>query len=91
MVRIERMLPGEAEGNVKPEDYGFGVITVEEPTGEEAAERIGKLYEEAKEQTGVSDPRIEHYLGELATGQARKPRRRLRGRLTRVEKAAKRS
>jgi hypothetical protein len=80
MMRIGRILPGELEGNINPEDYGIQVIKEEEPSGEEAAQRISEIYEGAKERSGVADPKLEKYLGELASGQvvhtARRPRRR---------------
>lgn len=61
------MLPGELEGTVNPEDFGFDVIKDEELTGSEAADEMRKFYEGAKERSGVADPLVEQRIGELAT------------------------
>lgn len=62
MIRIERTLPGELEGDIDPEDYGFDVITEEPPSRQERTERVGRLYAQAKERTGVVIPSLEPYL-----------------------------
>jgi hypothetical protein len=63
--RIEKPLPGELEGDIDPEDYGFDVIKEEPLTKEEEAKRIGVLYAQAKKRTGVVIPKLERYLGVL--------------------------
>jgi hypothetical protein len=62
MIRIARALPGEIEGNLDPEDYGFEVIKEEPPDDEEAAERVGRLYAQVKERTGLMIPELEPCL-----------------------------
>jgi hypothetical protein len=68
MVRIKRMIPGELEGDVNPEDFGIQVIKIEKTPRKEAAARMGKMYAEAREVSKIADPRIEKFIGELATG-----------------------
>jgi hypothetical protein len=63
-IRIERLLPGELEGDVKPEDYGFDLIPGEAPSEAEARQRIRALYSQAKERTGRVIPELEPYLNE---------------------------
>ena len=67
-ISIGKVLPGEREGTINPEDYGIQVIKEEEPVGPEIAEDLRKSYEDAKERSGVADPKLEQYIGELAAG-----------------------
>jgi hypothetical protein len=66
MIRIERPLPGEMEGNIDPEDYGFAVIKEEPPSNDEVIERVGRLYAQAKERTGVVIPELEPCLAAVS-------------------------
>src|SRR5690348_16618075 len=63
IVRIAKPLPGEFEGTVDPEDYGFSVIK-DDPhvSEEEQARQVAVLYENAKARTGVVIPSLEAYL-----------------------------
>jgi hypothetical protein len=72
MIRIEKTLPGELEGDIDPEDYGFEVIREEPPDEREAAARVGHLYAQVKERTGRVIPPLEPYLAELP-GRPRNP------------------
>jgi hypothetical protein len=65
MIRIEKTLPGELEGDVDPAAYGFEVIRQEPPDEEEATARVGQLYAQLKERTGMVIPRLEPYLAAL--------------------------
>lgn len=65
MIRIEKTLPGELEGDIDPEDYGFEVIREEPPDEQEAAVRVGSLYAQVKERTGLVIPSLEPYLAAL--------------------------
>lgn len=62
MPRITRFLRGELEGDVDPEDYGFDVVRKDPPDDAEAAARVGALYAQVKERTGVVIPKLEPYL-----------------------------
>jgi hypothetical protein len=62
MIKLAKALPGELEGDIDPEDYGFEVIKEEPPSEEETAERVGRLYAQAKERTGVVIPQLEEFL-----------------------------
>lgn len=62
-MKFEKVLPGELEGKIDPEDYGFDVIKEEPPNEEEAAKRVGRLYAQAKARTGVVIPSLEMFLG----------------------------
>ena len=66
MIHIERTLPGEIEGNIDPEDYGFDVIKEEPPSEEEATERVGRLYAQVKERTGRVIPELEPCLAAVS-------------------------
>jgi hypothetical protein len=66
VLRLEKTLPGELEGKVNPEDYGFDTIHEEPPNDQEAAERVSRLYEQVKERTGVEIPAIDRYLDEAS-------------------------
>jgi hypothetical protein len=61
--RIEKTLPGELEGKIHPEDYGFEIIREEPPDSRESARRVARLYDQVKE-TGMVIPAIERYLDE---------------------------
>lgn len=65
--RIEKTLPGELEGRVNPEDYGFDVIREEPPDAQESARRVARLYKQALERTGMVMPAIERYLDETSS------------------------
>jgi hypothetical protein len=65
MIRIEKTLPGELEGDIDPEDYGFEVIREDTPDEEEATVRVGQLYAQVKERTGMIIPPLEPYLTAL--------------------------
>jgi hypothetical protein len=65
MMRIERTLPGELEGDIDPEDYGFEVIKEPPPSGQEIAARVGHLYAQVKERTGMVIDTLEPYLAAL--------------------------
>jgi hypothetical protein len=65
MVKITRLLPGESEEDVDAKDLGFDVVPTTPPGPAEAAARIGALYAQAKEQTGVTIPQLEPYLGSV--------------------------
>jgi hypothetical protein len=67
MIMITRVLPGEREGEIDPEDFGFEIIRVEPPDEAEAAARVGALYAQVKERTGVEIPKTERYLAEAAS------------------------
>ena len=67
VLRMDKTLPGELEGKVNPEDYGFDIIHEEPPNDQEAAERVARLYEQVKERTGVEIPVIDRYLDEAGT------------------------
>jgi hypothetical protein len=62
MIRIARTLPGELEGKVNPEDYGFEVIKEDPPNETESARRVAHFYAQIKERTGMIIPPIEKYL-----------------------------
>ncbi len=62
---LEKMLPGELEGEVNPEDYGFGVIREEPLTPGRAAELVNTLYGQVKERTGLTMPKVENYIETL--------------------------
>lgn len=66
MIKITKVLPGELEDDVDPEEFGFDVVSIEEPNEVEAAERIYKLYAQVKERTGVVIPKLEDYLASVA-------------------------
>jgi hypothetical protein len=66
LIHIERTLPGEIEGNIDPEDYGFDVIKEEPPSEEEATERVGRLYAQVKERTGRVIPELEPCLAAVS-------------------------
>lgn len=53
MLHIERPLPGEWEGTLRPEDYGFGVIREVPLSQWETDERIADLYSRALDLTGT--------------------------------------
>lgn len=74
MIRIEKTLPGELDGDIDPEDYGFEVIKEEPPDEGEAAVRVGHLYAQVKERTGIVISPLEPYLAALPD-QPRKPSR----------------
>ena len=57
MIQIGRRLPGELEGEIKPEDYRFDFLNEPLPLAGEVALRIVALYEQAKERTGVAIPK----------------------------------
>ncbi|MEV6636759.1 hypothetical protein AB0M54_39085 [Actinoplanes sp. NPDC051470] len=82
MIQIRRLLPGELEGNVNPEDYGFDVIDDLPPSDDEADRRVGELYARAKERTGIVIPALEPYLQMIKsmTTVPRPPGRRSGGR-----------
>jgi hypothetical protein len=65
MIRIERTLPGELEGDIHPEDYGFEVIKEPPPSRQEVIARVGYLYAQVKERTGMVIDTLEPYLTEL--------------------------
>lgn len=65
MISIAKLLPGELDGNIDPEAYGFVVIREDPPTDEEAAIRIGIFYAGTKEITGVVIPKLEPYLAHV--------------------------
>lgn len=65
MIRIEKTLPGELEGDIDPEDYGFEVIREEPPDKREAAARVGHLYSQVKERSGIVIAPLEPYLAAL--------------------------
>ena len=69
-MRIARALPGEIDGDIDPEDYGFEVIKEEPPDDEEATERVGRLYAQVKERTGLMIPELEPCLAALSPRQA---------------------
>jgi hypothetical protein len=69
MLRIAKTLPGELEGKINPEDYGFDVIREEPPDEEETARRIERLYRQVQERTGMVIPAIERYLDETGTAE----------------------
>jgi hypothetical protein len=66
---IIRVLPGELDDEVNPEDFGFDVIPVEPPGEAETAARISALYAQVKERTGVTVPKIEEYLASVEAHQ----------------------
>jgi hypothetical protein len=66
MIRISRTLPGELEGDINPEDYGFEVIKEDPPDDSEAARRVAQLYAQIQERTGMVIPPIEKYLEDAA-------------------------
>lgn len=59
---IDKFLPGELEGTLRPEDYGFEVIPVEPMTYEAQCLAIAALYRAARYRTGVEIPQLEKYL-----------------------------
>lgn len=61
-IRLRRPLPGEIEGRVDPERYGFEVIKDEPQSEEDALEDVRELYEAAKARTGRRVQRIEEFL-----------------------------
>ena len=63
-ISIEKPLPGELEGKVDPEDYGFGVIKDEPQSEDEIAQRVGRFYARLKDRTGLVIPALEPFLGE---------------------------
>jgi hypothetical protein len=67
---IEKMFPGELEGDINPEDYGFGVIREEPLTPGQAAELVNALYSQVKERTGLSMPKVEDYIDTLESEEA---------------------
>jgi hypothetical protein len=69
LVKVTRVLPGELEDDVNPEDFGFDVVPVEPPSEAEAAARISALYTQVKERTGVTIPKIEEYLASVEAEQ----------------------
>ena len=69
LLKIERPLPGELEGDIDPGDYGFDVIEDEPLTKDEEAARIGTLYAQAKKRTGIVIPKLERYLSSVETNQ----------------------
>jgi hypothetical protein len=71
MIRIEKTLPGEVEGDIDPEDYGFEVIREEPLDRAEATARVGQLYAQVKARTGMTIPPLEPYLAVL-TDEARR-------------------
>jgi hypothetical protein len=64
MLRIAKTLPGELEGDVDPEDYGFEVIREEPPDPQESARRVAHLYGQIFQRTGMVIPPLERYLEE---------------------------
>jgi hypothetical protein len=72
MIVVDRLLPGELDGTLHPEDYGFDVIKEEPPADDELATRIGLFYARAKERTGVVIPALEPYLARANRGQTSK-------------------
>jgi hypothetical protein len=66
MISFGRVLPGEREGKINPEDYGFKVIREAPPTEEEEAAIIGDVYAKTKERTGMVIPELEEFLGTAA-------------------------
>jgi hypothetical protein len=85
MIKIKRMLPGELEGDVNPEDFGFTVTKSEWTSREESVKTMRRIYEVGKQASGVTDPRIEKYIEDFASGatEVRTPPRRLKFRLRR--------
>jgi hypothetical protein len=69
VISFEKLLPGELEGNVDPEAYGFEVIREDPPSQEEADLRVALFYARTKELTGVVIPKLEPYLEILAAGE----------------------
>jgi hypothetical protein len=68
MIKITRILPGELEEDINPEDFGFDVIKIDPPSPAEAAARIRKLYTQVKHRTGVVIPKTEKYLESVGAG-----------------------
>ena len=66
MIRVARTLPGELDGDINPEDYGFEVIKEEPPDESDAASRVADLYAQIRERTGLIIPPIEKYLEDAA-------------------------
>jgi len=64
MIKIERALPGEHDGTMSPEVYGFDVIREEPLSKEEEDERVRRLYIKAKKLSGTVIPKLEPYLEE---------------------------
>ena len=69
MIKITRILPGELEEEIRPEDFGFDVIKIEPPNEAEAAVRVGTLYRQLKDRTGVVIPKTEEYLATVGAGE----------------------
>lgn len=53
MIRIGKTLPGELDGTLRPEDYGFEVIHEEPPGLWESDERVASLYRQVLDRTGT--------------------------------------
>jgi hypothetical protein len=66
-MRLVKLLPGEIDGEINPEDYGFDVIPDVPPAGTEAATRVAVLYAQTKDRTGVVIPKLESFLAEAST------------------------
>lgn len=66
VITIEKLLPGELEGNIDPGDYGFEVIKEDPPSDEELRLRAALFYRRAKQRTGVVIPSLEPYLTTVA-------------------------
>ena len=64
-VRFDRMLPGELEGKVNPETYGFEVIDDELPSPEEQKRRVADLYQLSKEISGIMSPHFEELVDQV--------------------------
>lgn len=62
MVRFSRVLPGELEGRINPQDYGFDVVPSQSPGKAEEEAQIAELYSQVKARTGKEIPKLEPYL-----------------------------
>ncbi|HLZ15316.1 MAG TPA: class I SAM-dependent methyltransferase [Candidatus Saccharimonadales bacterium] len=65
MLSIEKPLPGEWEGTLNPEDYGFGVIRDESITRWEEDERAADLYRRVLDRTGMRIPGLDPVLARV--------------------------
>jgi len=70
LLPISRLLPGELEGEIDPEDLGFDTIRDDPPDDAEAAVRVAQLYAQTKKRTGVAIPELEPYLKFADTAQS---------------------
>jgi hypothetical protein len=78
VLSVGKPLPGELQGNVDPEQFGYVVIRDDLPSEIEAAERVRAFYARAKARTGVVIPALERYLKSESDRSKRRPRRRSR-------------